>query len=287
MSSSWSIRALETYEEARACVPFQDLVWGHDFGELVPAAILWVVVRNGGILAGAFDGDRLLGFIFGLTGYRNGAPIHWSDMLAVLPGHRGLGIGRALKRYQRDRLLQEGIHHCQWTFDPLEAPNAHLNFNRLGITSGEYLRAAYGISRSPLHRGLPTDRLVADWRVDSLRVRERMDGVTACLAPAPDGTAPDDTAPAERSASEVRAADAAICAPVVNPPGGTLQLGHDEPRVRLLIPSDFHSLDDAAARYWREQTRTAFEAYFGRGYRAMEVAPDERGFHAYLLERPE
>lgn len=147
MPSDFEIRPLVDYDEMKRAVDFQKLIWGAGFGELVPAAVLWFSSRIGAVLAGAFDpGDRMIGLLFGVTGWKSGRPVHWSDMLGVHPDARGRGVGIALKRYQRDRLLEDGVATAQWTFDPLESRNAWINFARLGITAREYVRDAYGVS---------------------------------------------------------------------------------------------------------------------------------------------
>ena len=282
--TGWVIRDIADYDEARRCVDFQRTIWGADFGEIVPAAILWVVGRNGGVVAGAFEGDALVGFLFGLTGLRDRQLVHWSDMLAVSPAARGRGIGQALKRYQRQRLLDAGISLCNWTFDPLEARNAHLNFARLGVTSAQYVRDCYGTSDSPLHRGLPTDRLIVDWLVASPRVRERMDAAIPPAEPAhPPVAASPEPAPQPVPAETSR--DPAM-ARAINPCGGEPRLDLEDSTLRLLIPPRIRELaetDPDAALQWRHRTRAAFEAYFGRGYRAMEVEPAADGLYAYVL----
>jgi predicted GNAT superfamily acetyltransferase len=167
---------LTDFGEMKRAVEFQRLIWGASFSELVPAVVMWFASRTGGVIIGAFDGDEMVGLLFGMTGWDGTRPLHWSDMLAVLPSHRGRGVGLALKRFQRERLLENGVTRVNWTFDPLEARNAHLNFARLGVTSHEYIRDCYGISDSPLHQGIGTDRLVVTWDLDSPRVRGRMEG---------------------------------------------------------------------------------------------------------------
>jgi predicted GNAT superfamily acetyltransferase len=102
----------------------------------------------------------------GFAGWVGGRPIHWSDMLAVLPEARDLGLGRRLKEFQRDTLLERGVRDVYWTFDPLESRNAHLNFGHLGVTCREYVRDCYGQSASHLHAGLATDRFVVHWALD-------------------------------------------------------------------------------------------------------------------------
>jgi predicted GNAT superfamily acetyltransferase len=100
-------------------------------------------------------------------------------MTAVLESHRDHGIGRRLKLFQREDALARGITHIQWTFDPLMTKNAYFNIMRLGAIARHYMPNAYGSTTSPLHAGLPTDRLVAEWRLDSLRVQRIISGKRA------------------------------------------------------------------------------------------------------------
>ncbi|MGH7445205.1 MAG: GNAT family N-acetyltransferase, partial [Longimicrobiales bacterium] len=146
-----TIRPLVTAADLRACVALQEATWGQGFAERVPYAVLWFSRRIGGVLLGAFDGDTLLGFVFGMTGWRESRPLHWSDMLAVRADARDRGIGMQLKRAQRALLIERGVQEANWTFDPLESRNAHLNFARLGVIAREYIRDVYGDSDSPLH----------------------------------------------------------------------------------------------------------------------------------------
>src|SRR5918992_5085356 len=162
------IRPLRTTDELLACVELQRATWGDAFADLVPASILKVSQRVGGIAAGAFDADgRLLGFVFGLTGIERGRVVHWSDMLAVREDARDLGLGRMLKEYQRDAVHALGATVIYWTYDPLVARNAHLNFNKLGVRVIEYVEEMYGETDSDLHRGLGTDRFVVAWPVST------------------------------------------------------------------------------------------------------------------------
>lgn len=156
-----TIRSLLTKTELEACVDLQREVWGFERAEVVPATLLHVVEYVGGLAAGAFDEhDQLLGFVFGLSGVRDGELVHWSHMLAVRESERDVGLGRALKEYQRSLMASIGVRRIFWSFDPLMAKNAHLNINRLGARAVEYVADMYGSTSSPLHLGLPTDRLI-------------------------------------------------------------------------------------------------------------------------------
>jgi chorismate synthase len=164
-----AIRHLHTPAELDGCVALQRAIWGPTFSEAVPRTILLIAVKLGGIVAGAFDGERMIGFVFGLTGLRDGRLAHWSDMLAVDPSCRDQGIGRQLKAFQREAVVARGVTDMYWTYDPLVARNAHFNINRLGAEIVEYVTDMYGTTGSALHGDVPTDRFVVRWRLTDAR----------------------------------------------------------------------------------------------------------------------
>ncbi len=169
---AFSIRPLSTHADLRACLALQKETWGDDFMDLVAPSILKVSQRLGGVAAGAFDeGGSMIGFVFGMTGWERGKPVHWSDMLAVRPEARSLGVGRALKEYQRQAVLPLGVEVIYWTFDPLVARNANLNFNVFGVRVVEYVVDMYGETESVLHRGIGTDRLIVAWDIRQQKSR--------------------------------------------------------------------------------------------------------------------
>ena len=264
------IRRLASLDEFEEAVTIQDETWGAGFSERVPAAILNVAQKVGGVTAGAFGPDgRLLGFVFGLTGIRDDRLVHWSDMLAVRVEARGRHLGDRLKQFQRDCVRDIGVDTMLWTFDPLVARNAHFNLNRLGARPVEYVPNMYGANTgSPLHGRMETDRWIAAWRLDGSRP-----------TPLPEGTA--DEAPA------------AIHPGLDGLPAlGTLL---DAPYVRIPIPPDLQEVQRTAptiAAQWRVVTRAAFLHYLGRGYAvvgfARPAAPGGDGDGAlpgYILAR--
>jgi predicted GNAT superfamily acetyltransferase len=170
-SPSVRIAPVTSFAGFERCVQLQLAVWGYSDGDLIPKRVFIVASRIGGQVIGAFIGDELIGFAMSLPGYRNRKPYLHSHMLAVLPAYRNAGLGRRLKLAQREDALARGIDLMEWTFDPLEIKNAHLNIARLGAISRRYLPDFYGPSTSPLQGGLPTDRLVAEWWLRSPRVR--------------------------------------------------------------------------------------------------------------------
>jgi predicted GNAT superfamily acetyltransferase len=173
-SSSIRIATVEHLADFDRCVEVQLAVWGYSDGDLIPRRVFIVAQRIGGQVMGAFAGDSLIGFAMSLPGYREGHSYLHSHMLAVLPEYRNSGIGRRLKLAQRDDALARGFDLMEWTFDPLEIKNAHLNIERLGAIVRRYIPNFYGTSTSPLQGGLPTDRLVAEWWLKSDRVRSTL-----------------------------------------------------------------------------------------------------------------
>lgn len=157
---------LAEYEE---CERLQAAVWGEDL--VISASIFVVAHHTGGQVIGAFDGSTLVGFTMALAGVREGKPFLHSHMTAVLSEYRDRGVGRRLKLFQRQEALKRGIGLVEWTFDPLELKNAYFNLVRLGAVARRFIPNCYGVTESPLHAGLPTDRLVAEWWLDSERVK--------------------------------------------------------------------------------------------------------------------
>jgi predicted GNAT superfamily acetyltransferase len=170
MSDEIVVRKCETLEEFHACVALQREIWGEDDLEVEPATAFIVASLTGGQVLGAFDGGKLIAYTLAVAGVRNGVPYLHSHMTGVLAKYRDRGVGRLLKLFQREEALGRDIRLIEWTFDPFETRNAHFNLNRLGAICRRYLPNLYGVTTSPLHRGLATDRLVAEWMLDSPRV---------------------------------------------------------------------------------------------------------------------
>jgi predicted GNAT superfamily acetyltransferase len=170
MSEEIVVRKCARLEEFHLCVNLQREIWGEEDLEVEPATMFVVASQTGGQVLGAFDGGRLVGYTMAVVGLRDGVVYLHSHMTGVRDAYRNRGVGRMLKLFQRDEALGRGIRLIMWTFDPLEIRNAHFNLNRLGAICREYHENLYGITTSPLHRGIPTDRLVAEWHLDSARV---------------------------------------------------------------------------------------------------------------------
>ncbi len=267
----FTIRPVVSAAEYRAAVELQYETWGRGLTDLTPASILKIGQKIGGVSAGAFTPDgTMLGFVFGLTGMRDGQIVHWSHMLAVRADAQNLGIGRRMKEYQRDAVARLGARTIFWTYDPLVARNAHLNFNVFGVRVVEYARDMYGDMGSDLNRGIGTDRFVVAWPVD--------DGeLAACRA----------------GIAAARVDPEFASAPIVNPdPAADVQrapAAAGAPKLRVQIPADIGAVqasDLPAAGRWRASTRAAFELLLAAGYHVAGFTADRPtglGFYLFSL----
>jgi predicted GNAT superfamily acetyltransferase len=170
-SDNIELRRCHGIEDFRACVALQKEVWNFSDADLVPLRMFVVADKVGGQVMGAFENNVMVGFALSVPGTRTGHVYLHSHMLAVRKEYRNAGLGRRLKLMQREDALARGIELIEWTFDPLEIKNAYLNIEKLGAISRRYNINQYGITSSPLQGGLPSDRLIAEWWLNSNRVQ--------------------------------------------------------------------------------------------------------------------
>lgn len=253
MSVNFTIRPIANYDEYIAVAALQKMVWGPESIEIVPPSILMVNAKIGGIVAGAFTPENeLVAFVYGLPGFREGKEVHWSHMLAVKPGWRGNGLGRRLKHYQREFVLQKDIDVMHWTYDPLESVNAMLNLDDLGALPMEYALNLYGKGEeSILHKGIGTDRFIVTWFM-------KPEMRTAHLA-------------------RYHSTNDTLSTPAVITPDLTFS-PVDAPVVRVEIPAHIQQVKakaPAQAPLWRAATRAAFLHYFEAGYTVIACVSDE------------
>lgn len=255
------IRRLESAAELEECVKIQSLVWGLSPGETVSESTLAASLRHQALLLGCFSGKILVGFCFSIPSIWRGAGAHHSHMLAVLPEFRDRGIGFLLKTAQFNA-LRERVDWITWTFDPLESRNARLNL-KLGVTISSYLRDLYGDGENcALHKGLGTDRFIAEWATDG---RPRLP---------------------EKHLPPVGETPFSILHTEWDEKGfyrpSNLNLTLTESALYLEIPENIQKIkqdDPGCAVNWREMTRTAAEHFFAAGFTV-------RNFHTWLQTSP-
>jgi predicted GNAT superfamily acetyltransferase len=255
-----AVRPLHSNEDCHACVDLQRDVWGLDQTDVTPATLLHVVDYVGGIAAGAFDATgALAGFVFGISGVRDGDLVHWSHMLGVRESARDHGVGRMLKEYQRGALRALGVKRIYWSFDPLQSKNAHFNINRLRAVVESYVPDMYGQTRSPLHLGMATDRLIV--RID---------------------TDPHDSEPLRIASAQ----GVPILTPYPRLDDASMAPSDQTPDIVLIeIPEDILAVLDASpptAQIWRTAVRDHFQWALARMYSIAGVHRGEGGRTFYI-----
>ncbi|WP_157898799.1 GNAT family N-acetyltransferase [Luteitalea pratensis] len=246
-------RELTTVEDIRLVQDMERRVWGAEDIDVSPVLLMAALVKSGALLLGAFLDGRMRGFAFSVPGDRHGHRLHWSHMTGVDEALRSSGLGTLLKLEQARRVAARGYARIQWTYDPLQSLNAHLNLVKLGASADEYAEHVYGDSTSDLHRGAPTDRFIVTWLLDEAGVPMR----SPRLARA--------------------AGQEGVAAGTVVTQGGWDRYHADgelptAPVIRVPVPARFSAMLQEApdlAMAWRMQTRAQFEALFAAGYEAV------------------
>jgi predicted GNAT superfamily acetyltransferase len=271
------ITDLHSIEEFRQVVGLEKAIWGYtDEGDLVTVPVFIFTVHRGATLVGAWNPDgKMVGFAYAVVGMKNGKPMLWSHMAGVLPEYRG-GLGLRLKLAQRDRALAQGYDLIEWTFDPLQAMNAHFNFAKLGGVVEEYAQNFYGESTSALHKGTPTDRVVLSWKITEPHVVRRIEQASTAL---------------RVKSHEVTEAPIANTTVIDGEwrKNKTINLAIKERRLWIEIPTGFTEMqqrEPERALAWRMDVRQMFDEYLAKGYRAVDfVLQREQGFGRYLLAK--
>jgi len=276
-TTSIVFRDLKAIDEIKELEDLQIEAWGDDERDIVPLNQFVAARYVGGSLIGAFDGEKLVGFVYGFYGHIGGRIVHHSHMLAVRPGYRRHNLGFRLKAEQRERVLADRLtDRMTWTFDPLQSLNAHFNFAKLGVVSDVYKINVYGEEgASFLHRN-GTDRLFVTWLLNSPRVQRLMLGQQG-----PEH----DLADSRRSVSRLLHYS---------------KSGHPEPEaniaaaltgspfVAIEIPADINAVEKAdfnLARKWREETRRVFSQVLSEGYVVVDYSVENELTGFYILEK--
>ncbi|MFD2445521.1 GNAT family N-acetyltransferase [Bacillus sp. CGMCC 1.16607] len=269
MSSELNYRLIDSIHELEQVVELQIKIWGSEATTHLPQ--LLASAHNGGIVNGAFNKENLIGFCYAFPGYKNNNLYLCSHMLGILPSYRNGGIGSHLKLEQRKRALECGYRKIIWTFDPLQTRNAYLNLNRLGGYVREYYTSHYGEMKDKINIGLPTDRLLLEWDIDS--------------SPLADGESGD-----QKSSNWKRYH---LCfkwsikddLPYPNLNKG-LENGHEG--YLLPVPTNIDSMKDSnleLAYQWRIAIRNLLIPLLNSGYQITGLLKNEQHVHYYVVEK--
>jgi predicted GNAT superfamily acetyltransferase len=246
------LRPLSTLGQFDDAIGIMAATWGAF--QLPPREVITALAQSGNVPLGAYDDQRLVGFVLGWAGVDDeGLHVH-SHMLAALPERRHRGVGYALKLGQRAQALDQGIHVARWTFDPLVARNAWFNLGKLGAVADRFARDFYGEMSDEINRGDRTDRLVVRWDLDPDPVgRIVPEGLPTVLAAEGD---PDAPAPVGGTAPSSA--------------GGVIEVPREH--------ADLRQRDPELASRWRDAVAEALEACLGAGLIVGAFDRDRSGY---------
>jgi predicted GNAT superfamily acetyltransferase len=281
MKATILYRPLSSVNEIRKVVRLQESVWGQE--TITSLTQMVAAIHHGGCVIGAFDGERLVGFCYGFPGFRNGQAYLVSHMLAIEPEYRDQGIGFRLKLEQRTWALAQGYPVITWTFDPLETRNAYLNLSKLGGYARTYQEDYYGELSGELNRGLPTDRFVVEWELNSPRVLEAIAGDRH------DANDPGDEDLVKERLERVTILNVSPGAshPV---PLDRIEIPDQAKEFLLPIPRNIHTIKKEnmeLARQWRFAVRHVAKEAFTRGYRAVALLHSNGPVESYVFRKEE
>ena len=269
------IRRLETPEDYEACENAMKEIWEFTDRDVIPSHLLKPINDQGGLVLGAFENDEMVGILVGFLAYYKGILHHHSHVTGVLDKYKGVGF--QLKQRQREFAISQGLDLVTWTYDPLQSSNAYFNFSKLGVISSTYYRDYYGEMRDLINIGLISDRFLVEWWIKTEDVIKRAEGTFR-----------------QPTLDEIL-----LEAEIVNitekvqdfRKNVTLDVQLNSQRLLVEVPSNINTLKEKnmpLAQEWREETRTIFETYFGKGYTACNVLSETKEKERrtfYLLRR--
>jgi len=274
-----TIAPFRNLADYKACEDIQREVWHFQDIDIIPVPLLLAANRTGGVLIGAYSnlGD-LIGFAFSLLGSMDGKILHYAHMLAVRVAYRNFDVGYKLKIAQRKEVLRRKISLVTSTFDPMQPLNAYFTLGKLGAWTNTYEEDFYGETTSQSDRGLPTDRMLAQWNLDDGRVEQRLE-----------------TGPGRRDIRKELKQKAVINSLIETAPGmmnsSPIKLNSTADKVLFEVPynlPEIKSRDLGVALEWQGKMRQVFRTYFKKGYAATDFWVAEQDGHLrafYLLEK--
>jgi predicted GNAT superfamily acetyltransferase len=260
------IRMLHTAEELTAVRDLESLIWSDE--DPVPVNHSIAVVKNGGMVIGAFSGGRLIGFQYSFPGFDGSSVYLCSHSMGIHPDFRKMGIGEKLKLRQREEALNMGYQLITWTFDPLETVNGYLNLSKLGGNCTQYIENCYGEMPDILNAGLPSDRFLVEWNITEEPSNQREDPAMIHDVPL-----------------LIQVEEDAQGFPV--PKAVLLDSEWDTNVLYVPVPNQFQTIksnDLKIALDWRLKTREVFTYYLSKGWTVTALRKSDHPFlHQYVL----
>ena len=251
-------------------------IWGLSDLEVTPTHIYMAAHHAGGKILCAYAGDEPVGYVFGFPGVdAENNPYFYSHNLAVLEKWRNRGIASRLKLRLREVLLESGFNLVKWTYEPLDSKNAYAYIGKLGGISNTYHREYYGEMRDEINRGLPSDRLVIDWFIQSNHVSRKIkrEALRTSLEEIQEANIPLNSIGWKNAVPYPREEDAALNVREVD-------------QYYFEIPTNLDDLRESspeAVLEWRFHVRTLLETGFAKGLSITDAVYNQQRFF-YILE---
>jgi chorismate synthase len=274
-----AIAPFRSLADYKACEDIQREVWHFQDIDIVPAPLLLAMNRMGSLLVGAFNnlGD-LVGFAFSFPGSFEGESLHHAHMLAVRTAYRNFDVGFKLKLAQRREVLKRKIDRITSSFDPMQPSTVYFTLAKLGAWANVYEEDFYGDTTSNADRGMPTDRMIGNWELESDEVVRRIEAgphrrdIRKELKQRPVINRLVEAAPGMMNSSPVK----------LNCTAGQFLF-----EVPYNLPEIKHR-DLGIALEWQGKMRQVFKHYFKKNYAATDFWVAEQDGHLrafYLLEK--
>ncbi|MCG3215207.1 MAG: GNAT family N-acetyltransferase [Candidatus Heimdallarchaeota archaeon] len=259
MSERIEFRELASFDDFDRVEEIQQDAWNMPDRELVPKILHQATQNSGGVVIGAFKGDKMIGYCWGWVGKKDPYGVFiYSHQNAVRKQFQNEGIGFQLKAEQRKWALKHNYECINWTFDPLQSKNCYLNLHKLGVTCNTHYENYWGEMLDDLNRGIDTDRFYCNWFLNSKHVKERLNGNFSDYS--------EFVIQSKYNAIESKLNGDILA---VN----SMNLDISLPFLFVQIPHNFYvMLKESKERIieWREKTRKVFGTYFKKGYTAVD-----------------
>lgn len=240
-------------DEVKGIVPIIKSAWGFENLDGLIKDVVVAMKFHGGVVLGAYDGDKLIGMSYGFPGRRRGYDYFYSHMTGVLEGKKYSGIGYDLKMYQKEWARKQGYELIAWTYDPMKSLNANFNIHKIGAFARTYLRNFYGDMDDRINAGLRTDRFVAELWMDYRRP-DLLDAPVTAL----DSNG--------------------------NVSGDLKKISQEESVVRVYLPGNLDPMrNNVGVMRWKDAYETVLVRLFAAGFAAVDFKHGEESY--YLLAR--
>lgn len=232
----------------------------------IPLHQTFTGLNNGGIILGAYDEDRMIGFLYSFPGFDGKNAYLCSHMLGILPEYRNAGIEKKMKIEQAILAKEMGYEMITWTFDPLQSENAHFNLHKLGAIGTDFKANTYANFNDEFSKSIHSDRIQIMWDIrERCQVKE----------------------PVHLDETKILLHMNSDTAPVITE--NYYQHYHKQNDVWFVaIPADYQAIkqrDSALANNWREATKTILKRIFDDGYQANDFIITGYDYNLYVFTK--